>query len=473
MIRCWILLVALVFAQSGFGQENRSLQQRKGGGHGLPASDFRTQVPEHPLDMILGRPTLHSVTLSVLAYQELEGYVAYGNIKGEYSKATPRQTFHSGQPVHLLIEGLLPNTRYYYQLHSRPPGNGNLVAGPEYSFTTGKPAGSGFTFTIQADSHLDNGTSPDIYRQSLATVKASKPDFHIDLGDTFMDDKYAEFKASHAQYLAQRYYFGLVGTDSPVFLVLGNHDGESVDHGGAGPDSMAVWANTMRKKYFPNPLPDGFYSGNTSDQPYVGLLQDYYAWEWGDALFVVLDPFWYTSRKTRDGDNWPRTLGLQQYNWLKHTLESSHSKFKFVFIHHLSGGESREGRGGAEAARFFEWGGHELNGADTFLQNRPGWPMPIHQMLLRNKVSAVFHGHDHLYVKQDLDGIVYQEVPQPSHARGSTQSATEYGYKSGVLLPSSGIMRVDITPAKASVQYISSNPGSEGRVMHSYTIEPK
>ena len=34
-------------------------------------------------------------------------------------------------------------------------------------------------------------------------------------------------------------------------------------------------------------------------------------------------------------------------------------------------------------------------------------------------------------------------------------------------------MRVDITPAKASVQYISSNPGSEGRVMHSYTIEPK
>ena len=27
--------------------------------------------------------------------------------------------------------------------------------------------------------------------------------------------------------------------------------------------------------------------------------------------------------------------------------------------------------------------------------------------------SIVFHGHDHLYARQDLDGIVYQEVPQP------------------------------------------------------------
>ena len=45
---------------------------------------------------------------------------------------------------------------------------------------------------------------------------------------------------------------------------------------------------------------------------------------------------------------------------------------------------------------------------------RPGWPAPIHQLLVQHRVSAVFHGHDHLYVNQQLDGIVYQEVPQPS-----------------------------------------------------------
>jgi hypothetical protein len=27
------------------------------------------------------------------------------------------------------------------------------------------------------------------------------------------------------------------------------------------------------------------------------LPEDYYAWEWGDALFVAIDPFWYTTTK--------------------------------------------------------------------------------------------------------------------------------------------------------------------------------
>jgi hypothetical protein len=37
--------------------------------------------------------------------------------------------------------------------------------------------------------------------------------------------------------------------------------------------------------------------------------------------------------------------------------------------------------------------------------------MPIHQLLLENHVTTVFHGHDHLFAKQELDGIIYQEVP--------------------------------------------------------------
>jgi hypothetical protein len=45
--------------------------------------------------------------------------------------------------------------------------------------------------------------------------------------------------------------------------------------------------------------------------------------------------------------------------------------------------------------------------------------MPIHQLLAENRVSIVFHGHDHLYTKQDRDGVVYQEVPQPGDPKGS------------------------------------------------------
>ena len=37
------------------------------------ASLFRTDVPAHPLDVVLGRPTKNSITASVLAYADREG----------------------------------------------------------------------------------------------------------------------------------------------------------------------------------------------------------------------------------------------------------------------------------------------------------------------------------------------------------------------------------------------------------------
>ena len=81
--------------------------------------------------------------------------------------------------------------------------------------------------------------------------------------------------------------------------------------------------------------------------------------------------------------------------------------------------------------------------------------MPIHQLLVRHRVSAVFHGHDHLYVKQDLDGIVYQEVPQPGYPRfNQANSATDYGYVNGVILGSPGHLRVTVTPERARVELV-------------------
>lgn len=130
-------------------------------------------------------------------------------------------------------------------------------------------------------------------------------------------------------------------------------------------------------------------------------------------MFIVLDPFWYTTDKPQ-GDNldsnWGWTLGREQYDWLKTILEVSAEPFKFVFIHHLVGG-AIEARGGIEFASFYEWGGNNSDGSYGFDEHRLGWGLPIHQLLVANGVSIVFHGHDHVFVKQDLDGIIYQEVP--------------------------------------------------------------
>ncbi len=117
-----------------------------------------------------------------------------------------------------------------------------------------------------------------------------------------------------------------------------------------------------------------FYSGNSTPDQTVGMLEDYYAWEWGDALFIVLDPYRFTPPSRGTTDNWNPTLGDEQYQWLKQTLETSNAKWKFVFIHQLVGGAGKDGRGGVEAAPYFEWGGQNADGSDGFAQQRSGWP---------------------------------------------------------------------------------------------------
>jgi len=431
-------------------------------------------VPTHPVDVIIGRPTDTSIVLSVLCNSDSSAFVAYGTQAADLANRTEVKSFRKGAPEEVILEKLKPNTRYYYRLIDVTV-NKPVIEG---AFHTQRPPGSTFTFTVTADSHLDQNTDTELYQRTLKNALADTPDFHIDLGDTFMTDKHESRENAASQYLAQRFYLGEISRSAPLFLVLGNHDGEDSKLFRGGAESLAVWSNAMRKRYFPNPIPNGFYSGNVMMDKFAGLLQDYYAWEWGDALFIVLNPYWHSSGR-RSEDSWGITLGNEQYKWLARTLVMSKARFKFVFVHQLVGGFDRQGRGGVEAVPFGEWGGKNADGTDGFKDNRPGWDHPIHKVLVNNHVTVVFHGHDHLFAKQDMDGIVYQEVPQPGFPRsGIPRAAAEYGYREGVILGSSGYMRVTVSPNKVTVDYVQVYAAKDGhanrsdrQVSHSYTIE--
>ena len=433
--------------------------QGQGQSQGSDASqslDFA--IPKHSIDVILGRPTDTSVTLSLLAYSDQAVTVSYGT--QETTMGTESVNLTASQPVEITLKNLTPGTPHFYTIND----------GEKQTFHTARAFGSTFTFTIQADSHLDSNTSAEVYLQTLANQRADNPDFVIDLGDTFMTDKYKPYTNAAPQYLAQRYFMGQLGV--PLFLVLGNHDGEGAPRGKDG-EAMSVWSAQLRTSLFPNPVPNDFYSGNITTHSTVGNLQNYYAWEWGDALFIVLDPYWYTKSapsKDQAADLWNPTLGDAQYQWLQSTLENSNAKWKFVFIHQLVGGLEKDGRGGIEVAPFHEWGGNNPDGTHAFDQYRPGWDMPIHQLLLTHHVTAVFHGHDHLFVKQELDGIIYQECPQPGNSRpGNTDSAAEYGYLSGDVLGGPGHIRVMVSPNGVTADYVRSEGGY---VDYSYIIQP-
>jgi predicted phosphodiesterase len=470
-----LALLAVVAA----GQDARPKGKGGGkGGQGGGAGVEPAVVPEYLFNIMLARPGADSITASVLAWKDMEASIAFGEAPNGLTRRTSLTKLSAGEPVSVQLDKLKPNTLHYYQLSYRISG-GEPVHDSVRSFVTQRASGSRFSFAMQADSHLDTSTDVRVYQQTLANVLSDKPDFMIDLGDTTMVDKFGSFYTrAETQYKAQRYYFGQIADSVPMLLTLGNHDGEQGSRLTGQPDSMPLWSVGMRKKYFPNPEPGGIYTGNTKPEDGAGMLQDYYAWEWGSALFVVLDPFWFTGDRKRD-DNWGMTLGEAQYRWLTKTLETSKAPFKFVFIHHLVGGLGKDVRGGVSPAPFMEWGGKNADGTDGFAQHRPGWTMPIHQLFVKNGVSIVFHGHDHLFAKEELDGIIYQEVPQPGHPSGGTRSAEEYGY-TGVILGSSGHVRVTVEPKQAVVEYVRATiPGvtkddvANGSVAHRYTIKPR
>jgi hypothetical protein len=195
----------------------------------------------------------------------------------------------------------------------------------------------------------------------------------------------------------------------------------------------------------------------------------------GDALFVVLDPYWY-AQTSKKSNGWDLTLGKEQYDWLKTTLENRRAKYKFVFAHNLVGGSDSNMRGGAEAAKFYEWGGNNIDGTWGFDANRPGWGEPIHQLLVDNNVMAFFHGHDHFFGKQELDVVIYQECPQPGSINVKN-SAAAYGYVDGVFISSASHVRITVFVDAVTVDYIRTYlPGqvpaghSNGEVAYSYTI---
>ena len=427
---------------------------------------------------LLSRPTSSSININLCAEREIEAYVEYGTEKSMYPNKTSVETLVPKVPFNFLLKNLLPSKKYFYRVIYRLKGSTEFISKAEYTFTTQRTKESSFSFAVQADPHLDYNTSSDLLRRSLLNVLETQNDFLVDLGDNFMSEKEnsKSYETTLQRHLLLRGFYDSVCHSIPLFLVLGNHEGEQGSDLNGTENCLPVWATKIRKLYYPNPAPDDFYSGNSKDEMFVGLRENYYSFVWGNALFVVLDPYWYTTE--RRGDNWRFTLGDEQYKWFKNVLENSNTKFKFVFCHQILGGKDSQGRGGSDYARFYEMGGENADGSWGFTAYRNGWDLPIHQLMVKNKVNIFFHGHDHFYAKQEKDGIIYQLVPQPGYpGNKSTENASDYGYVTGTFLPSSGFLKVTVSDSKVKVDYIKallpsmeSQSNQNGMIVYSYSI---
>ena len=491
----------------------------KGGGQGGGGDNSRARgpvfhgdyvLPENlaeyaQLSVVLGRATNQEVTVSFLAKDAMEVFLDLGTASGKYSRKVGPVTLAKGEPTEVIINQLTANTEYFYRLQSRKVGTSAFTARPECRFATQRAPGSSFVFTLQGDSHPERPQSshPDLYARTLQTAAADRPDFHICIGDDFSVDKVRTVNpASLAEpYYLQRPFLGLIGQSAPVFLMNGNHEQGSLFNYLQKDErhDVAVGVQLARNRLYPTIAPNGFYTGNVEPLKEIGLLKDYCAWTWGDALFIILDNYWHSPALVDSGygekngyggnggkggggggadkhnrDWWAITLGDAQYRWLKQTLETSKAKYKFVFAHHVMG----TGRGGVDVAGMYEWGGEGRKAEGSFAEKRPTWEMPIHQLMVKHKVNIFFQGHDHLYCQQEKDGVIYQEVPMPSDH--GYVAYNDDRYQSGKKLPSSGYLRISVHPQQTKVEYVRSflpkdetKDLKQGQIAHAYEVKPR
>lgn len=367
------------------------------------------------------------------------------------------------------VGGLRPATRYGYRMVR---GTTELADG---SFTTARPPGQAFSFDVITDTHVfvrdfsprelarypldpdelaeysaQKAHAEQVLPRVAANVAADAPDFLVHLGDVIdlhglgnFNDPPPDASFIRRGYLDYRRLLGALPTRVPHVLAIGNWDGENGDY----PRADIEAARAQRRLYLPNPGPATYPEGG-------GPNDDWFAWTWGDALFVVLNVMTYTTTSHRlwsdpgAPDDW--TLGADQLQWLEATLARSSARWKMIFVHHAVGGAGPDevsaayGRGGGLAAHVGE-------------QAR------VHALMREHGAQIFFYGHDHVFTDMVVDGIHYTLA-----GRAGTNwlfGSETLGYP--VVWRDSGHVRVHVEPTSLRVELVN----LEREVLHAYRIE--
>jgi hypothetical protein len=197
------------------------------------------------------------------------------------------------------------------------------------------------------------------------------------------------------------------------------------------------------------PNPDGttYSQGGSTDSDYN---QGYFAHEWGDALFVMMDVVKYKASKEVKPSPARFHIGEAQLGWLTSVLQNSTQRWKFIFMHHLFGGGNKYGRGGAAFA--FDYEQAQI------------------QALAEQYGAHIFYGHDHLLAKDWANGVLYYCCGcawggQSNYIIEGTNENYSRLYPDGYTSTScnsvppacenNGYVVVEVTPTQVKIQYKS------------------
>ncbi len=252
------------------------------------------------------------------------------------SVTSPSADFHE-----VALTGLSTGTVYDYRVTC-----GDDVSDPA-SFVTAPHVDAPFAFVVMGDTRTDTEAHQGVVGAVLSAV--GEPDFYVNTGDLVENgddgDQWSDFFDIERDLLA----------GAPFYPVAGNHDDVAND------------------SYYVQ-----FFHLPASDAP----SENWYAFRYGNALFVVLDT------------NEDFVTGSEQADWLEATLDSADAdptiRHVFAFFHHPA----------------YSSGAHGVFDADECAEVRTY----IAPVLAEHGVEIVFNGHDHHYERsypELTDGVTW------------------------------------------------------------------
>ena len=239
-----------------------------------------------------------------------EGSSKKNNKMGKLTALSNQAAKVPGQIFKSTMKGLVPDTRYHYQVSI----NGKADPNWKGSFKTAPLAGTPTAFRLAITSCMKIGRP----QGSWNILLEEQPDLHLTVGDThYADTTNPTVQLEHHLTYRREKEFAKVLQQVPTYAIWDDHDFGPNDSDGTAKGkefSLAGW-----KQAWPNP-PSG-----TSDTPGA-----FFKFSRGDVDFFVVDGRYHRSPSRSLDDDKKRMLGDAQFAWLLEGLKNSKAKFKII-----------------------------------------------------------------------------------------------------------------------------------------------
>ncbi len=274
------------------------------------------------------------------------------------------------------LSGLQPNTAYCYRVSQA--GVDLLGSAPVFTSALASGATNPFTFAVIGD--WGAGTTDEA--KVLAQIALANPSLILTVGDNVYNSgtqtEYGDLTGGNAfgpQYWPQ------VGRTIPAFPATGNHGfSGSIPYFQNWPQDATIAACAQSGCRYQR---DTYCCTGTLGTTSKSYPSGWYAFDWGNTRFYILDGAWGDSTGAYLGDRQGHFNGPvagcaicgAELTWLTNDLAGHPAAHKFAFWHYPLYADSSS------------------QGSDGFL----GGPQNLEGVLASYGVNIVFNGHAHFY----------------------------------------------------------------------------